>query len=372
MDRNHAAWTIRTSDFPHEGDDAEKLAFCVRYAALSCSTYNTQPWRFHISGNILKLYADRRYGLPVIDPDDRELEIACGSALFVLRLAIRCFGYSETTELLPDPDNPDCLARVRLGTLSDYADDNDSALLEVVPRRHANRRPFDNRKPVPDRALHMLKSAAIQENGWLHVCMEPEREFVGRLIVEGDHIQIGDKHFRREMALWADTGRAATGDGMPQYERTYSDIMNSLSQFVYRRFEDKNGQVVSNEELLDGTPVLAIVGAQAGGATERIMVGQALMRVLLTAQTQGLAFSFLSQPCEVPELRLRLHDEFSALGRAHIILRLGLPTQKPFYGPRRALEDIIIREEGGAPPLSGTGAPGKNLAARIRKLFLAK
>ena len=64
---------------------------------------------------MLSLYADRRYALPVIDPDDRVLSIYCAATLFNLRLAIRYFGYQETTELIPDPAEEDLLARVKLG-----------------------------------------------------------------------------------------------------------------------------------------------------------------------------------------------------------------------------------------------------------------
>ena len=48
-----------------------------------------------------KWYADRTRALPVVDPDDRELTISCGSALFNMQLAISYFGYRFETSLLP-------------------------------------------------------------------------------------------------------------------------------------------------------------------------------------------------------------------------------------------------------------------------------
>lgn len=48
----------------------------------------------------------------------------------------------------------------------------------------------------------------------------------------------------------------------------------------------------------------------------------------------------LNQPCEVPELRLRLHDEIEHQGRAHMIMRIGYGG-KPVYTPRRTIETIL-------------------------------
>ena len=76
------AWKISEKDFPADGTAAEKLVFCVNYAILAPSPYNNQPWYFKINDNRLQLCADRRHGLAVIDPDDREMTLCCAARLF--------------------------------------------------------------------------------------------------------------------------------------------------------------------------------------------------------------------------------------------------------------------------------------------------
>lgn len=334
------AWKVSEKNFPRNGSAAEKLAFCVRYAILAPSVYNTQPWYFDISGNTVSVYIDRRHALPVIDPEDRQLTMCCAGALYALRLAIRHFGYEETTELMPETDSPNLIARVKLGNKKEGdADENSEKLFQAIPKRHTNRGAFAD-KDVPEDLMKALQDAAVSEGAWIHVCTPAERKVMVRMVSEADHMQAANKNFRRELASWVDQRRVLSGDGMPNYGLSYTDVVNSLSPSLVRRFMGDNNQTATDQQLDANSPVLAILGNKAGGTLEQIYAGQAFMKVLLLAEAEGLSVSTLNQPCEVPELRLVLHDEIGYPGRAQLILRIGYGG-KPSYTPRRALETVL-------------------------------
>lgn len=368
------AWSVTEKDFPHEGSPAEKLAYCLRYAILAPSSYNTQPWFFRVEDNTVRVYADRRYALPVIDPDDRELILACAAALYNLRIAIRAFGYTETTELLPEESNPDLLARVKLGEKAAQIDENDRLLFKSINKRHLNYGTFSDR-PIPDESLEALTAAAKQERAWLHVCTEAERKIILRLVAEADQIQNANKHFRRELAAWADKRRSISGEGLPYLGLSYSEIMNGFSPTVARRFRNDDDKPANDEELSEGSPTIIVLGTKTGVDIERIYAGQAMMRVLLQAECEGLAVSMLNQPCEVPELRLVLHDELNQQGRAHMILRIGYGA-KPAFGPRRPLSACLEAEGKLAasldPSIVMPKAAKKPVFGKFGNLFLAK
>src|SRR5215203_4841061 len=103
-------WKVSDDIFPMSGEAQEKLRFLLNYAVLAPSGHNTQPWLFRLSGDEVELYADRTRGLPVVDPEDRALNISCGAALLYLRIAIRHFGYAGKVETFPSPDETDLLA----------------------------------------------------------------------------------------------------------------------------------------------------------------------------------------------------------------------------------------------------------------------
>jgi hypothetical protein len=58
-------------------------------AGSAPSLRNSQRWQFRLTPHSIALVADRERRLPATDPDDRELRIACGAALFGLRPALR-------------------------------------------------------------------------------------------------------------------------------------------------------------------------------------------------------------------------------------------------------------------------------------------
>src|ERR1700751_443693 len=96
-----------------EPTTAEEIArYVVAQAVWAPSVHNTQPWRFTADGRQISLYADVDRGLPVADPDGREMMISCGSAFFIVRLALRSLGYIPEMRLLPDPGQPTLVAQV--------------------------------------------------------------------------------------------------------------------------------------------------------------------------------------------------------------------------------------------------------------------
>src|SRR5690349_11439149 len=88
----------------------------VELACGAPSVHNTQPWRWRIRPeSTIELWADRGRQLAVADPDGRNLAISCGAAVHHLVVAGQALGVRTTVELMPVNEEPDLLARVRIG-----------------------------------------------------------------------------------------------------------------------------------------------------------------------------------------------------------------------------------------------------------------
>ncbi len=374
--KNLDAWSVSEEDFPHSGTLADKLRFCLNYAVLAPSTYNTQPWYFEIEGNTVSMYADRRYALPVLDPHDRSMMMACASALFNLRLALRHFGLSEQTQLLPQSTHDDLLAWVQISENGSIAGEGDKKLFDAVIDRQMNKGAFKDVDVSRD-ILARLKSAAREEGAWLYVCEGDEHDVISHFIVEGDHIQMSNHMFRRELAAWTNERRYLSNDGMPAYANNFKDLMNKSAPHAARRFEIEPGKIATDEDLVNNCPVIAILGSEKGGDLSRLYAGQAYMRVLLQAEIEGLAVSTLNQPCEVPDLRLRLYDEIDHnLGRAQMVLRIGYSESQPLVrSPRRSI-DVVSASVSDLRPkgMAANDVLGEKISTfqKIQNLFLAK
>lgn len=129
------AHTAAADAFPVDGAPEEQLRAAVAFGVQAPSGHNSQPWVFRVHDGVLDLHADRTRALPVVDPEDRELVISCGAALFNIRIALRRFGLAAEVTLLPDAADPDLLARVRLGR-PHHATDEDHALFKEIGRAH--------------------------------------------------------------------------------------------------------------------------------------------------------------------------------------------------------------------------------------------
>jgi hypothetical protein len=338
-----APWTISEAEYPFSGEPWEKLGFCLNYAVLAPSNHNTQPWRFKLGVDELKLYADRTRALPTIDPSDRELLISCGAALFHLRLAIRYFGHNDEVYLFPLVTERDLLAVVQFGNPRGLKA-NEPALFHAIVRRRTNRHAYD-RRPVPEEIWGGMRQAAEEEDARLMlVSGDQSRRQLAQLVTEGDRVQMGSPSVRRELGAWIHPAHSGTRDGLPGYACGLNELLDFATpaySFALRTFDLGKGAAAHDLKLVEGSPLLAILVTETDTPAAWLGAGQALARVLLTACAHGVSASFLNQPIEVEPLRAALRERLGLPGFPQILLRMGYgPEIKPT--PRRSVRDVLL------------------------------
>jgi hypothetical protein len=135
----------------------------VAAAVQAPSVHNTQPWWFSEQEHQISVHADTGRRLQVADPDGREILISCGAALFNIRVALRHLGYVPEVSVLPHPDRPDLVARVRWrGRIP--AVEYEEQLFAEIERRRTHRDAFLP-APLPPGLLAALREEAAREAG---------------------------------------------------------------------------------------------------------------------------------------------------------------------------------------------------------------
>lgn len=312
---------------------APDLQALVQAALLAPSSHNTQPWLFRLAGRTVELLADRTRALPVNDPQDRELTISCGCALFNLRVAAAAAGLGAQVELLPDPTDPDLLARVRVAPAADAQALGD--LGAAVSERRTYRERFAA-TPVDPQHLRRLADAVAAEGATLTVLEGAgQRLDAAALVAEGDAAQWADPSWRRELAAWMHPRRR--GDGL-----TLPALAVPVAQVVVRTFDMGHGVGAKDRQLADESPVLAVLASAGDLPRDWLVAGQALQRLLLAGVRLGLQASYLNQPVQVAALRPRLQRIAGHAGHAQLLLRLGVPTRALPPAPRRPLADMLV------------------------------
>src|SRR5688500_15821564 len=143
----------------HMADDERSPSGSARSAAIrhavgralkAPSLHNSQPWRFLVEDDTVSVRADRSRQLLAIDPRGRELVMSIGAALLNLRVGLAWRAWGADVRRLPDRDDPDLMAVVRVVPGSP-----ETALAGLDPaivRRRTNRRRFGPEQ-LPDDLL---------------------------------------------------------------------------------------------------------------------------------------------------------------------------------------------------------------------------
>ncbi|GLW90640.1 Acg family FMN-binding oxidoreductase [Actinokineospora globicatena] len=300
----------------------------IAAAVRAPSPFNTQPWEFAVHPDRVDVWLDQSRVLAVTDPEAHEAHIACGAAVYTLRLALAVSGQRSELVVLPDRTRPDLVASVVLD--GKYRPSpHERTLAEAVWRRHTNRRPFLDR-PVPSPAKTALMRAAAGEGAQLHLMDEPaDVGAVADLIRRADHVLGQDLAHVTEVRGW--TGGRDRLDGVSVAAAGRPSTADTV---IVLRELGSRATAVPFEQL----PLLGVLTTVGDTHSDHLAAGQALQAVLLEACAAGLAVSPLSQPIEVPATR----DALSVLvgAAAHLVLRFG-------YGhpgtvtPRRPVGEVL-------------------------------
>jgi len=184
----------------------------VTAAGMAPSLFNTQPWKFRLRPDRIEVHADLGRRSIATDPEDRELRIACGAALFNLRLAVHAQGVTPVVCLAPG-DAPAALAVIRRGAPSEqHLDDapctgpsGDGTPTGSRSWTHRSRRPtavcWPTRPSPRGRDLHMVTAPT-------------ERSELRCIIAAADRQQRGNVVCRAELEAWAGYLRSRP-DGVP-------------------------------------------------------------------------------------------------------------------------------------------------------------
>ncbi|MGW3473471.1 Acg family FMN-binding oxidoreductase [Saccharopolyspora sp. NPDC000995] len=307
----------------------------IRLAALAPSLHNSQPWRFRILPQLIELHADPKRHLPVADPEDRELRLACGAALFNLRLALEQVGIRPVVTLFPRLAAATTLAEVRSGGQAHQRPDN-LRCYEAITERHSHRHPFRN-IPVSTQDRHLLMRAAHEEQAWLHVVQPSEHGTLEGLVHRAHRAQMADARFRTEMAAWI--GRTdATTEGVPV--SAAGPKPEPKDQWVHRDFTAGHTERAPGTEF-ETHPLLVILCTRHSGREADLQAGQALQRLWLTATAQGLVASMISEVVEVPDTHEELQRLLGGNVTPRALLRIGHGAPS-VASPRRDVGDMLV------------------------------
>jgi hypothetical protein len=337
-------------DFESRGEQARKPLFdrgesmaaailnAIHSATLAANGHNTQPWKFAIEEDMIKIRPDFSRGLPVVDPDHRELWISLGCALENLTIAAANAGY-ENEVTYPADGGIDVIS----ARLTPSSNGGSHPLYDAISIRQCTRSAYDG-KPVPGETLGQIEAMAGEDGIGVEIVTDSDRrERITGLIMEGDRLQYSDQGFVDELVAWLrfNKGEATrTADGLftactgnPQVPRWLGKM------FVTTGTADQQAETDA-ANVRSSAGLIAITSAE-DDRRSWIDAGRVYQRLALTLTTLGIRSAFMNQPIEVADLRPELQRVLGD-GSAYpqLLLRFGYAEPMP-YSLRRPVETVV-------------------------------
>lgn len=319
------------------GNAAHDHAVLVRYATLAASSHNTQPWKFGLERNRIRILPDLSRRCPAVDADDHHLYASLGCAAENLLQAARAAGLKGHFSF----DEPTTGVRIDL----EPASADRSPHFEAIPGRQCCRTEYDGS------ALSAAEQELLEQAGrgsgvsLLLLTGDQRKRQVADYVAEGNSAQFADSRWAAELQSWIrfNTREALRhGDGLygpvmgsPDVPRWVGELFMRLS-FSARRQNRKDAQHIGS------SAAIAVFVSEADDKRHWIEAGRCYERFALQATALQLRTAFINQPVEVPALRPQFA---SYLGIGHrrpdLVVRIGRGPQMP-RSMRRPLKDVLV------------------------------
>lgn len=324
------------TDFPSGQSAADRLRFLLNYAVLAPSRYNAQPWLFKITGNDLRLYADRTRALPASDPNDRALIMGCGAALYFLRVAVRHFGHTARIHTFPDLNDEDLLAVVRLGPPKDSTPDFDRLFAGITGSAAP-----DTEMESPSMLPTQLDPEIGRYGVELHqITRQADLDTLHHIISQSLIDLERDRRMMQERELWI-------SQIDPLVNGQVGEVL--AGETVYGRTVGQGAAPAESEAAPsaahNGQPGPLLVVCTPGDNTASwLAAGQALAQTVLRTRRTGATLVPMYAPIEFSDSREAIARLLSCSGHPQVVLRLEPRISRAAGVSRRPVHDVLLTQ----------------------------
>ncbi len=314
-----------------------QLRDLVRYATLAANGHNTQPWRFQVAADLIRILPDMSRRTPAVDPDDHHLFVSLGCAAENLALAVRA-RHRQGEALFSEANGGSVVFAFGDGSAPE------PLLFDAINRRQSTRADYDGR-PVAAADLQALAMAANTPG--VDLVLITDRSQINRvrdLVVAGNSAQMAAPAFVRELKSWirfSPRQAMASADGLFSATSGSPVLPAWLGPNLFDVAFKADAENDKYARQIASSAGLAVFVSERDDKEHWVRAGRACQRFALQATALGIKHAFVNQPVEVARLRPELAALVGLAGRRpDLVMRFGYGRALPFSA-RRPPEAVL-------------------------------
>jgi len=311
---------------PESADPIERIVDAARRAP---SGGNIQPWRFEADASEIRMYLVPER-TTTMDVRHRGSYVAIGAALFNARVEAASLRNLGELQLFPEGSPSHHVATLLVGESTDY----EIAPLEPRMRTRVANRQMGDTGPIDDEVVKMLSRVVQREGAQLRIATARARiDTMAELLAESDRVRFLVPTLHREMVgELRFPGKDSLNEGLDVRTLELSppetaalellrrpDVMDHLADW-----RAGQGLGARTRAVVESSSALAVVTLPRSDPAWYVRGGEAVERMWLTAEVQGLAVQPVS-----PVFLYAIDDkDFLRLGgERHVDTLFGLSQQ---------------------------------------------
>lgn len=345
MQNNYKPWSLDYKVFFGLATGGERLKFLLRFALLAPSSHNSQPWRFHITGDQIVVYPELSRALPKSDKNDRQLFISLGAALANLLVAANFYGYRSKVRYMPNEFSGAAFVVRLLEVEINNSINRDERIVKSIISRHSNRNKYSDRI-LSDEFIESIKSASGDQFRVYVIQDKKIKNKIADIVIDANVEAMDDSDFRFELSSYVKSNVTKSKIGMPMFGFGVPTLLSFLAPFLLRRFNLNRLSRSQDEELLkEHTPYFVIITSRVDDKESWIKAGEIFESIALMAERDGVRTASMAAPIQIGENYKKMQLLLSTEMRPQVFFRMGYSEEITPHSPRLSLEDISQDDE---------------------------
>lgn len=275
----------------------------LHLGCMAPSGGNSQPWKFEVENNNIKVIALPEKDHPILNVEHRGTLIAHGALIENIRIAASNFNIETHVKLFPYGKESETIADIELKKNDSLVSDE---YYSEIERRTTNRKSYHN-KPIDDRLISEFKKLSLQFSN-LHITFLSNNEqikSIAKNLSIGDRIMFENKTlsklFFKEL-VWNKQDEKMKGGGLlvdtleikpPQ--RLILRLIN-YKPFMYLALKVGLPKIIAkeNENTYSSSPLMCVISTKNDDKLSFIEVGKYIEKLWLMATKEKLSCQIIS------------------------------------------------------------------------------